>query len=82
MKAPARRKRGYKLTPRSARGLEMASRNKAALIVKGLWEVTSSDGSKRYTVTFDPLGCSCPDHQYRSAECKHMIAAALTAVGC
>ena len=79
IKSPARKVR---YTPRSAKGLEMASRNKATLVVKGLWGVTSSDGSKRYTVTFNPIRCSCPDHQYRSAECKHIGAAALAALGC
>lgn len=69
-------------TPRSARGLEMAYRNNAAHVVSKIWEVTSSDGSRSYTVSLDPIRCSCPDHQYRGVDCKHIIAAALDYVGC
>ena len=85
IKTPARMKRGYSYTPRSARGLSMASINHATRVVSSIWEVKSSDRSQSYTVSLSPIGCTCPDWRYRGcegAECKHIIAAALMAVGC
>jgi len=86
MKRPAPTlRRGYTYTPRSTRGLLMASANHATHVVGKVWEVKSSDGDHTYTVSLDPIGCTCPDWRYRGqvgAECKHIIAAALMAVGC
>ena len=41
-----------------------------------LYRVKSQSGSGFYRVTKNDLGwsCSCPDHQYRGAECKHIAA--------
>ena len=83
MKRPAQTlRRGYSYTPRSARGLEMASANNAIHIIGKVWQVRSSDGKGSYIVNLDPIGCTCPDSKYRGVECKHIIAAALMAVGC
>lgn len=43
------------------------------------WEVTSSDGEKRYGVMYDKDShwiCTCPDYYYRKRFCKHMKAVA------
>lgn len=82
--APALR-RGYTYAPRSARGLEMAGTNNATHVIDKTWEVKSADGQRSYLVHLDPLGCTCPDWRYRgegTRACKHIIAAALMAVGC
>lgn len=83
MKRPARTLRiGYRYTRRSAMGLEIASDNEVSHIVGKIWRVTSSSGHGSYVVNLSPIGCTCPDHQYRGVECKHIVAAALMAVGC
>lgn len=43
------------------------------------FEVTSSDGKKRYGVMHDDDShwiCTCPDYYYRKRFCKHMKAVA------
>lgn len=83
-------KRGYRLTPRSERGLQLAEKAKAtqiAVCVSGkIYEVQSASGQGSYIVNLDPLNCTCPDWRYRGQgrdqACKHIIAAALQHVGC
>src|SRR5215210_4067072 len=39
------------------------------------WIVPSQSGKGTYVVTLgDTPRCSCPDHEYRRARCKHIIA--------
>jgi hypothetical protein len=42
----------------------------------GLYEVESESGSQ-YTVDAEEGRCSCPDHQHRNAQCKHLRRVAL-----
>ena len=45
------------------------------------FEVTSSDGERRYGVMYDVDHhwlCTCPDYYYRKRFCKHMKAVAET----
>jgi len=42
------------------------------------WRVPSQSGAGPYTVDPDSGFCSCPDHETRLVECKHLIAVRLT----
>jgi transposase len=60
---------------REQRGLEIAATKK--LTKKGgVWLVPSQSGSQKYTVSPDPAQphCTCPDHETRGCECKHIFA--------
>lgn len=49
-------------------------------IAKDVFEVESeTDPTRSYIVTLPNGSCTCPDFQYRQAECKHQIAARLSA---
>lgn len=45
-------------------------------VATGLYEVESESGSQ-YTVDAEEGRCSCPDHQHRNAQCKHLRRVAL-----
>ena len=60
---------------REQRGLEIA--NKTKLTRKGdLWLVPSENSNQQYTVDPNPekLHCTCRDHEFRRATCKHIHA--------
>ena len=42
------------------------------------WQVPSQSGMGDYTVDPDVGSCSCPDHETRAIECKHLLAVRLT----
>lgn len=42
------------------------------------WRVPSQSGTGSYTVDPDAGFCSCPDHETRAIECKHILAVRLT----
>lgn len=42
------------------------------------WRVPSQSGSGSYTVDPDAGFCSCPDHETRAIECKHLLAVRFT----
>lgn len=44
-------------------------------IAPHMWEVQNGDST--YTVDLQQTVCECPDHQYRTAICKHIIKAAI-----
>jgi transposase len=60
---------------REQRGLEIA--NKSTLTQKnGLWLVPSANSNQQYTVDLTPEKprCTCRDHEFRHAVCKHIHA--------
>lgn len=60
---------------REQRGLEIA--NKTKLTRKGdLWLVPSENSNQQYTVDPNPEKphCTCRDHEFRRATCKHIHA--------
>jgi transposase len=64
---------------RQQRGLEIA--NKARLVEKnGLWLVPSENSNQQYTVDPNPEKphCTCRDHEFRRARCKHLYAVQFT----
>ena len=67
------------ITPREIRALEIAARFR---IVEsgGLWNVPSQSGRGQYTVQIEPqtANCSCPDHELRQEDCKHILAVKYT----
>jgi transposase len=62
---------------RKQRGLEIAARSKIDATGENGWLVPSQSGTGRYTVTITPREskCSCPDHETRAVDCKHIWAA-------
>ncbi len=42
------------------------------------WRVPSQSGAGSYNVDPDAGSCSCPDHETRAVECKHILAVRLT----
>ena len=59
--------------PREIKGLEIAARCKLTNR-DGLWLVPSQSKSKKYKVNLENQHCSCPDHEYSQAVCKHLYA--------
>src|SRR5437879_5197428 len=45
---------------------------------RGGWHVPSQTGNGSYVVDPDLGSCSCPDHETRQVECKHLFAVRLT----
>lgn len=61
---------------REQKGLEIA--NKAKITRKGnLFLVPSLAGSGQYTVDADEGRCTCPDYEFRRANCKHIFAVSI-----
>lgn len=63
------------MPPREERGLVIAAT--AKVVQKGsVWLVPSQSGRGRYTVSPDDAHphCTCPDHEDRGCECKHIFA--------
>lgn len=64
---------------REQRGLEIAAKSK--LTKKGgLWLVPSQNSGEHYTVDPNPEDprCTCRDHEFRRARCKHIVAVQVT----
>lgn len=62
---------------REQKGLNIANRLK--VVPQGnLWLVPSESGSKKYKVNPDTQHCTCPDHEYTQAKCKHIFAVEIT----
>lgn len=67
------------MTDREQRGLVIAATCK--IVRKGsVWLVPSQSGKGKYTVCTDAEHphCTCPDHETRGVECKHIFAARYT----
>jgi len=65
------------LTAREERGKVIASLSGQVEIFEDtVFQVKSQSGNGKYEVLKTSLGwmCSCPDHMYRSAKCKHIFA--------
>lgn len=63
------------MTDREIKALQIAAKSK--LIRKGkLWTVPSQTGHGEYQVNPDPESpnCTCPDHEFTQARCKHIFA--------
>src|SRR6266550_1310048 len=45
---------------------------------RGGWHVPSQQGTGSYVVDPDMGTCSCPDHELRQVECKHLLAVRFT----
>src|SRR5215211_7752651 len=63
------------LTEREIKALQIAAKSK--LTRKGnTWTVPSQAGHGEYTVSPDPQtpSCTCPDHEFTQARCKHIYA--------
>jgi hypothetical protein len=61
---------------RQAKALHIAATSKLASD-NGRWKVPSQTGSGTYTVLVTRDGswaCSCPDHEERLMDCKHIMA--------
>lgn len=69
---------------RAARAAEALSegvaRPRAAPGRPGTYIVPSFTTDATYRVHLEDRTCTCPDHQYRGACCKHILAAALAAL--
>lgn len=66
------------MSPREERGLLIAAT--AKIVQKGnVWLVPAQTGRGRYTVSPDDANphCTCPDHEERGCDCKHIIAVRL-----
>src|SRR5438876_2062174 len=63
------------MTPRQIRALEIAARFKI-VESSGKWIVPSQTGVGKYSVQIkaDLARCTCPDHELRLADCKHIMA--------
>ena len=62
---------------REIRGLAIAATTALRPSADG-WEVPSQSGAGSYTVDPDAGFCSCPDHELRQVECKHLLAVRFT----
>jgi uncharacterized Zn finger protein len=63
------------MTDREIKALQIAAKSK--LTRKGnLWLVPSQTGQGEYQVNVDPefFNCTCPDHDFTQARCKHIFA--------
>lgn len=63
------------ITEREIKALQIAAKSK--LTRKGnVWTVPSQAGHGEYEVNPDPQTprCTCPDHEYTQARCKHIYA--------
>src|SRR6185436_11458099 len=63
------------MTDREIKALQIAAKSK--LIRKGnVWTVPSQTGHGEYQVDPDPgsPNCTCPDHEFTQARCKHIYA--------
>jgi hypothetical protein len=69
--------------PRAERGWELHARGFVAPRPSNpRWaEVRSQDDRRRYTVDLVARKCTCPDHRFRHAFCKHLWAALLALPG-
>lgn len=68
-------------TTREERGKEIAEKNgQIKRVNENLYRVKSQSGHGKYEVKQTEIGwkCSCPDHQTRGVECKHIIAVKLS----
>lgn len=66
----------YTLT-RSEKAYKIAFQKGAIMkLDENTYQVRSQSGNGSYVVVSSPSGlkCACPDHQYRSVKCKHIIA--------
>jgi transposase len=59
---------------RKQRGLEIAAKMKVVRRPDGDWTVPSTVGIKKYTVCIKHRHCTCPDHEIRRCDCKHIHA--------
>lgn len=61
---------------RQQRGMEIAAQCRIDAKGENGWLVPSQSGEGRYTVTITGLGkkCSCPDHETRGVDRKHIFA--------
>lgn len=62
---------------RELRGLVIAATTALRPSQRG-WRVPSQSGGGTYTVDPDTGTCTCPDHETRAIECKHLIAVRVT----
>jgi transposase len=65
---------------RQSRALHIAATTKLAAS-NGRWKVPSQSGNGNYTVLVTRDGswaCTCPDHEERLADCKHIMAVEIT----
>src|SRR5262245_46666794 len=74
---------GPNMDMRELRALEIAARSKIVFNL-GRWLVPSQSSGKTYSVTLNPVSCTCEDYSLRSSPdnqfaCKHIIAARLVA---
>ena len=65
----------WKVLDRNGRALLLAATAKITQADKG-WRVPSQSGKATYTVVIDgdKPTCTCPDHELRACECKHILA--------
>lgn len=63
------------LTPRQIRALEIAEKFRI-VNSSGKWLVPSQTGPGKYAVQITPhaANCTCPDHELRREDCKHIMA--------
>lgn len=61
------------LTLRDIRALEIADKFNI-VESNGRWIVPSQTGQKKYSVRLSPADCTCPDHELRRQDCKHILA--------
>jgi SWIM zinc finger len=61
---------------REERGLELYWRygDEIEQLSADIFAVPSQDGLRTYRVDYANEFCSCPDHQYRDANCVHILA--------
>jgi len=68
-------------TTREERGKAIAEKDgQIKRVIENLYRVKSQSGNGKYEVKQTEIGwkCSCPDHQTRGVECKHIIAVKLS----
>src|SRR5215216_816006 len=65
-----------RLSERESKALAIATHTQLIRNPNNTWIVPSQSGPKTYTVNPDPESprCTCPDHEYTQARCKHIYA--------